>query len=55
MKIFGQLIRTVVNTAVLPVKIVQDTVTAIPDVGMEGKAFMRTAEQLRRLKDEAGE
>ena len=59
MKLFGQLVRTVVNVAALPVEVVRDVVTlggAIngenDDEGLEGTY---TARRLQQLKDEAKE
>jgi len=53
MKLFGQLIRTAVNVALVPVAVAKDIVT------LGGVARDRddtyTAEQLQRLKDEADE
>ena len=53
MKIFGQLVRTVVNTALLPVAVVKDVVTMGGVVTEDEKSATREA--LERLKDEASE
>lgn len=55
MKLFGQIVRTVVNTAILPVKIVEDTVKIMADAADDEKPFNRTAKQIEKLKDEAME
>lgn len=53
MKIFGQLVRTAVNVALLPVAIAKDVVTL---GGMCNDAErLAIAEAIERLKDEAGE
>lgn len=57
MKIFGQLIRTAVNVAVLPVVVAVDVVKA-PFQVMTGDADEvgeKTKEQLEKIKDEASE
>lgn len=55
MKLFGQLVRTAVNTALLPVAVVKDVATAVIDAG-EGRAIgHRTKKQIETLKDEAQE
>lgn len=53
MKIFGQIIRTVVNTALLPVAVVKDVFTLGGVVMDERKPY--TAQALEKLKDEASE
>jgi hypothetical protein len=53
MKIFGQVIRTVVNTALLPVALVKDVVTLGGVVDDHGESY--TAEAVERLKQEARE
>ncbi len=53
MKLFGQLIRTVVNVATLPVAVVKEVVLAPITFG-DGRPSI-IAEHLRKLKDEAGE
>lgn len=50
MKLFGQLVRTVVNTALVPVAIAVD----VKDVAI-GEQPVATKEAIQRLKDEAGE
>lgn len=54
MKLFGQLVRTIVNVAVLPVTLVHDVVAVMADAA-DGKIAPRTREQLQNLKDEACE
>jgi hypothetical protein len=51
MKLFGQLIRTAVNTALLPVAIIKDVVT-LGNV-TEPKTYTEMA--VKKLKDEAEE
>lgn len=53
MKLFGQLIRTVVNVAVLPVAVVKDVFTLGGVTTENGKPY--TVEQLQKIKDEASE
>lgn len=53
MKLFGQIIRTVVNTALLPVAVVKDVVT-LGGVVNDADDFA-IVEALRRLKEEAEE
>lgn len=53
MKLFGQIVRTVVNTALLPVAIVQDIVTLGGIV--IGRDEAATPGAIQRLKDEAEE
>ena len=59
MKIFGQLVRTAVNVALLPVAVVADVATAggvftgHNDNGRAADTF--TAKRLQKLKDEADE
>ena len=50
MKLFGQLVRTVVNTALLPVAIAKDVVTI---GGILTDTPSATKEALERLKEEA--
>lgn len=52
MKLFGQIIRTVVNTALLPVAVVKDVATLGGNLTDERSA---TLEAIERLKDEAEE
>jgi hypothetical protein len=54
MKLFGQLIRTVVNVATLPVAIVKDVVT-LGGVCTKGDLEPYTVEKLKQIKEEAGE
>ncbi len=53
MKIFGQIIRTVVNTVALPVCAVKDVMTLGGIATKSGKSA--TIERIKKLKDEAGE
>jgi hypothetical protein len=53
MKLFGQLVRTVVNTALVPVAVVKDVLTLGGVATGEHKPY--TVQQIERLKDEAGE
>jgi hypothetical protein len=53
MKLFGQLVRTVVNVALLPVAVVTDIVT-LGGVANDADE-LATTEALRRLKDESSE
>jgi hypothetical protein len=50
MKIFGQIVRTVINVATLPVEVVKDVVT----LGNFGEKSY-TKEQLEKIKEEASE
>ena len=52
MKIFGQIVRTVVNVALLPVAVVKDVVTLGGVVIEERPATIKAIE---KLKEEAGE
>ena len=54
MKLFGQIVRTIVNVAVLPVAVVKDVAT-LGGVCTKGDLKPYTVEQLKKLKDEAGE
>ena len=53
MKIFGQVVRTIVNTTMLPVELVKDVFT-LGGVCTKGDFEPYTAERLKQLK-EAGE
>ena len=53
MKLFGQLIRTVVNVVALPVAAVKDVVTLGGVVTEKAEPYSVTA--IKKLKDEAGE
>ena len=53
MKLFGQIVRTVVNTALVPVAVAKDVMTLGGVATGNGESY--TAEQLRRLKEEAQE
>jgi hypothetical protein len=50
MKLFGQIVRTVVNVAVLPVTAAVDAVALIADAA-DGEVAPRTREQLKKIKD----
>lgn len=52
MKIFGQLVRTVVNVAVLPVAVVKDAIT-LGGVLVDKPSY--TGKAIDKLKDEARE
>ncbi len=54
MKLFGQLVRTVVNVVLLPVAIVKDIGTP-GGVCTKGEFEPYTVEQLKKIKEEAGE
>lgn len=54
MKIFGQIVRTAVNVATLPVSVARDTVMLMADAS-DGKVAPATRANLERLKREAGE
>lgn len=51
MKLFGQLVRTVVNTALVPVAVVKDVLTLGGIATEEDEPY--TAQALQKLKDEA--
>ncbi len=53
MKLFGQLIRTAVNVATLPVAIAKDAITL--GRRSDDQTVSRTREHLERLKSEASE
>lgn len=53
MKLFGQIVRTVVNTALIPVAVVKDVATAGGVV--TGRRESYTRERIETLKDEAQE
>ena len=53
MKLFGQIVRTVVNTALLPVALAKDVITLGGVLTEDEKSAIRQA--LERLKDEASE
>lgn len=57
MKFFGQLVRTAVNIAVLPVAVVVDVVKAPIQVMTDDshRVGEKTKDQLEKIKDEAGE
>lgn len=56
-KLFGQLVRTAVNVALLPVEIAKDVVTAPIKVMTDDAESIgeHTKERIETLKDEAGE
>jgi hypothetical protein len=51
MSLFGKIVRTTINTALLPVAVVKDVVT-LGGVAT-GKAEPYTSQQLEKIKDEA--
>jgi hypothetical protein len=53
MKLFGQLVRTVVNTALIPVAVAKDVFTLGGVATGEREPY--TAQQIQKLKDEARE
>ena len=53
MRLFAQVVRTVVNVAMLPVAVVKDVVTLGGVATENGRPY--TVEALQRLKDEASE
>ena len=53
MKLFGQIIRTVVNVVTLPVAVAKDVFTLGGIATDNGESY--TIEKLRQIKDEAGE
>lgn len=53
MKLFGQIVRTLVNVVEIPVAVAKDVVTLGGIVTEKGKTY--TQAQLEKLKDEAGE
>lgn len=53
MKLFGQVVRTVVNLVVLPVAVAKDVLTL--GGAATGNPSTYTAEQIQKLKDEASE
>lgn len=53
MKLFGQIVRTVVNTALIPVAVVQDVLTL--GGAATGKRESYTRARIETLKDEAQE
>jgi len=53
MKLFGQLVRTVVNTALLPVAVAKDVVT-LGGIGRD-QPEPYTVQQLKTIKKEASE
>lgn len=53
MKIFGQIVRTVVNTALLPVAVAKDVCTLGGVITEQRKPY--TAKAIEKLKDEASE
>ncbi len=52
MKIFGQLVRTIVNVATLPVSVAADVLT-LGGVATDRPSY--TIEKLKQIKDEASE
>ena len=54
MKLFGQIVRTMVNIALVPVAVIEDVVTLGGTI-LGDAPHCTTAEALQRLKDEASE
>ena len=57
MKLFGQIVRTLVNVALIPVDVAKDIVMSPLDAVLATDKCVgeRTAERIQKLKDEAGE
>lgn len=58
MKLFGQVVRTLVNTALVPVAVVKDVVTlggTVSEQNPTGHGKTYTREQLEKLAQEASE
>lgn len=55
MKIFGQIVRTLVNVATLPVDVAIDAATSMVDAVEKGRVGDRTRIKLEKIKDEASE
>ena len=56
MKLFGQLVRTAVNTALLPVAVAKDIVTlGGVCTSTDGEIHPEIVKAIKRLKDEAAE
>lgn len=53
MKLFGQIIRTVVNATILPVEVVKDVVTLGGIMTEQDKSYTR--QQLEKIAEEAQE
>lgn len=54
MRLFGQIVRTVVNVALVPVAVVKDVVT-VGGIFAGQEPNCATKEALQRIKDEAAE
>jgi hypothetical protein len=54
MALFGKIVKTVVNTAVLPLEVAKDVFT-LGGIASKGKLEPYTLDQLEKIKDEAGE
>ena len=54
MKLFGQIVRTVINTATLPVSIAQDVLTLGGTI-TKGKLETYTGEKLQKISQESDE
>ena len=52
MKLFGQIVRTIVNTVALPVEVVKDVVT-LGNIASGDEPY--TVQRLKKLKEEADE
>lgn len=55
MKLFGQIVRTLVETVILPVDVVCDVFWAPMDIPAEGGIGHRTKERLEKIKDASEE
>ena len=55
MKLFGQLVRTVINVVIMPVEVITDVVTAPLDYVIPGEVGHRTKDRIQKLKDEASD
>jgi len=53
MKLFGQVIRTLVNVVEIPVAVTKDVLTLGGTINEHGKTYTR--EQIEKLKDEASD
>lgn len=53
MKLFGQIIRTAVNVATLPVAVARDVVTLAGAIDNDGKPH--TLQHIEKIKDESDE
>ena len=53
MKLFGQVVRTLINTVELPVEVVKDVVTLGGTITNQEKSYTR--QQLEKIAEDAGE